>query len=637
VPTLAYGADHSFFSSFTHTNDIHYLVPIFLTIITIAIIYIYTFTRKSKSKPYRHNQPLPKSPRIKKRRRNNSQKELVEPKLPINYSECPLVDIWVHHKPKLFKTLPPEQETGNTEYKFKLCPPTQDRLEQLVSQMQFRLAEGLGEAKYEIGVSDDGSPIGITEEQMQQSLQTLNFMADQLSATNTIVRVRNGTTEGKIVAEVSVRKLSEGKSFTEVRVAACGNVDAGKSTLLGVLTRGCLDNGRGKARLDIFKHKHEIESGRTSDITREILGFDSSGNVVNDSSIQSLSWSEICELSRKVIVFLDLAGDNRYFKSTVRGLIGNFPDFVMIIVAGNMGVTAMTREYYQLCLALKIRCFFVLTKVDICDEATLQKTITELSEILTYEGIKKHPIQVQTMKETLEIAEKMQSDETHEYVPLFCVSNVTGENLDLVRSFLNHIVSVNDWETLQTKPPLFYVNNTYSLPDAGTIVSGTLAQGQIRLNQTLLLGPDSQGNFSPVQVTGIHTNRLPVKIANAGLSISVALKDCSRATTRKGQVLVDVGEPKAVWEFVADMIVTDDSTTLWNSGTENNEVVVHCGCSRQTAKIVQATNILRSSFGSQVRFRYKFHPEFVIPGQRIIFRNGKSRGIGTISRTCELS
>jgi GTPase len=34
--------------------------------------------------------------------------------------------------------------------------------------MQFRIAEGLGEAKYEIGVSDDGVPIGISETQLQQ-------------------------------------------------------------------------------------------------------------------------------------------------------------------------------------------------------------------------------------------------------------------------------------------------------------------------------------------------------------------------------------------------------------------------------------------------------------------------------------
>lgn len=40
-----------------------------------------------------------------------------------------------------------------------------------------------------------------------------------------------------------------------------GNVDAGKSTLLGVLTHGELDNGRGLARQRLFRHKHEMESG----------------------------------------------------------------------------------------------------------------------------------------------------------------------------------------------------------------------------------------------------------------------------------------------------------------------------------------------------------------------------------------
>ena len=58
-----------------------------------------------------------------------------------------------------------------------------------------------------------------------------------------------------------------------------GNADAGKSTLLGVLTQGQLDNGRGQARLNLFRHLHEIQSGRTSCISHEILGFDSKGKV----------------------------------------------------------------------------------------------------------------------------------------------------------------------------------------------------------------------------------------------------------------------------------------------------------------------------------------------------------------------
>ena len=65
------------------------------------------------------------------------------------------------------------------------------------------------------------------------------------------------------------------------RVAVVGNVDAGKSTLLGVLTHGELDNGRGTARQKLFRHKHEMETGRTSSVGNDILGFDREGRVVN--------------------------------------------------------------------------------------------------------------------------------------------------------------------------------------------------------------------------------------------------------------------------------------------------------------------------------------------------------------------
>ena len=80
-----------------------------------------------------------------------------------------------------------------------------------------------------------------------------------------------------------------------------GNVDAGKSTLLGVLTHGDLDNGRGLARQKLFRHKHEIETGRTSSVGNDILGFDSSGNVVNEPDHGTLDWVKICSKATKVI------------------------------------------------------------------------------------------------------------------------------------------------------------------------------------------------------------------------------------------------------------------------------------------------------------------------------------------------
>ena len=73
--------------------------------------------------------------------------------------------------------------------------------------------------------------------------------------------------------------LSISFQFIDIRLAVLGNVDAGKSTLLGVLTHDELDNGRGRARLNLFRHLHEIQTGRTSSISHEILGFNSKGEV----------------------------------------------------------------------------------------------------------------------------------------------------------------------------------------------------------------------------------------------------------------------------------------------------------------------------------------------------------------------
>ena len=64
--------------------------------------------------------------------------------------------------------------------------------------------------------------------------------------------------------------------------------------MLGVLVKGGLDDGRGKARVNLFRHKHEIESGRTSSVGMEIMGFDSKGEVVvSNVSGRKLTWEEI--------------------------------------------------------------------------------------------------------------------------------------------------------------------------------------------------------------------------------------------------------------------------------------------------------------------------------------------------------
>lgn len=57
------------------------------------------------------------------------------------------------------------------------------------------------------------------------------------------------------------------------------------------------------------------------------------GNVVNKPEHGSLDWVKICEKSSKVITFIDLAGHERYLKTTVFGMTGHAPDFGMLMVS----------------------------------------------------------------------------------------------------------------------------------------------------------------------------------------------------------------------------------------------------------------------------------------------------------------
>lgn len=91
--------------------------------------------------------------------------------------------------------------------------PSPSRLEHLVTQMKWRLQEGDGEAIYEIGVEDNGMFVGLTREELDSSLNTLNVMASKLGAHTTLLR-RNvvestGCSFAREVAEVFVRRVPD--------------------------------------------------------------------------------------------------------------------------------------------------------------------------------------------------------------------------------------------------------------------------------------------------------------------------------------------------------------------------------------------------------------------------------------------
>ena len=437
---------------------------------------------------------------------------------------------------------------------------TEDGLQVLAGILQGRIDEGHGETIFDLGLEDGGDSMGFDLAQWNTALQRLREAAGTLPAHDRIMLTHNvgGPEESKTDnarikgawGKVLLRQPADNvEELAVIRIAVVGNVDAGKSTMLGVLVKGNLDDGRGKARVNLFRHKHEVESGRTSSVGLEMMGYDSHGEIVGSSQGRKMYWEDIGKRSSKVISFSDLAGHERYLRTTVFGMLSGSPNYCLLMVAANNGLIGMSREHLGIALALNVPVMVIITKIDICPPQILQETISQLTKILKSPGARKIPIFVKDMEETINTATQMVSQRI---CPIFQVSNVTGENLDLVRTFLNILPHRGHYNP--EGPFEFVINDTFSVPHVGTVVSGVAKSGVIHAGDTVLVGPDSLGQFTTTTIKSIERKRIQVNACFAGQSGSFALKRVRRKEVRKGMVVLrKMDQPPQVFrEFVAE-------------------------------------------------------------------------------------
>jgi len=220
----------------------------------------------------------------------------------------------VHAELDILDSLDLGDETANVRLKHLLLDEhpttTSESTIQLRKLIDTRLDEGHGEVLFDIGLEDNGDPMGFEQKDWDIAYTRVLACAKDEKADVRLLMTRNvATTAGERVVEVDtteskdrscsgkvmIRRIPQSvDDVIETRIAVVGNVDAGKSTMLGVLVKGGLDDGRGKARVNLFRHKHEIESGRTSSVGMEIMGFDTKGEVVAATVPgRKLSWEEI--------------------------------------------------------------------------------------------------------------------------------------------------------------------------------------------------------------------------------------------------------------------------------------------------------------------------------------------------------
>ena len=525
-------------------------------------------------------------------------------------------------------------------------------LQQLTGLVQSRLDEGHGETLFDLGQEDNGDTMSFTKDQWEVALVRITEAASVLKADVRILLTYNVGSDVEAETKNPKDQSCHGKllirqapstpeDVIETRIAVVGNVDAGKSTMLGVLVKGNLDDGRGKARVNLFRHKHEIESGRTSSVGMEIMGFDTHGDaVISPVPGRKLTWAEIGNRSAKVISFTDLAGHERYLRTTVFGLLSSSPNYCLLMVAANNGLIGMSKEHLGIALALNVPVMVVVTKIDICPPQILAQTITQLTRILKSPGARKVPIFIKTHEQCVTTATQFISQRI---CPIFQVSNVTGECLDLVRTFLNILPHHGHYDS--TAPFEFHINDTFSVPFVGTVVSGVVKSGLIHAGDPVLLGPDSLGQFTPTVIRSIERKRIAVPFCSAGQSASFALKRVRRKEVRKGMVILpqpaagsnphsssssshqQPSYPKVYRDFTAEVLILSHATTI----RPKYQAMLHVGAVSQTCAILDLDReYIRTGDRAVVAFRFVQRPEYLCVGDRILFREGRTKGLGIV-------
>jgi len=583
-------------------------------------------------------------------------------------------------------SFPPEPTVGKIEYKLRLTAEEgSERFEELVTQLNWRMRECTSEeecaefddlsqyrdAIYRLGVSDDGQVPGLSDAELAESLSVLKAMAARIPATVTIISRKAGIHPGNRSAITALVRASQSSLFVlgggdEIRICTVGNVDSGKSTLLGLLTQGLQDDGRGRARSAVFRHRHEMETGRTSCIATTTLGFDQTGQVVNykvdgtglfrsqepHHNVGRIeAQARIAEKAAKLITFFDLCGHERYFKTTLQGMVGLNPDYLLCTVDANRGeMRGMVHEHLVVAHALAIPTIICLTKCDMASEDQKAAALLDVKRFMKQLGTQ--TLVVKDSNDAVLAAERILQG----YTPIFLCSAVTGAMMPELKLLLNVIsrrpAVFKEKPQLPTAEPVLQIQIDEffpQVPGVGLVIAGRVLHGTAKPGDAVRIGPmvDAAGDlikdgFVNLRISSIRVQDHPVEQLRAGSSGTFALRSSGKAkdalTQRalsRSRLLVGTKSMLIPTRWIkASITVLQHPSSI----RMNYEPVLHVGMIRQTARVVSMTDadgkaisLLRAGDSAEVLFRWAHWPEIVEPGCALVFRENSVKGIGTVT------
>ena len=512
-----------------------------------------------------------------------------------------------------------EREGGNVEFKERLTRDTHlsdGRRESLVAQLRHRVLSGDGEAVYVVGVTDDGGLAGVEPESFSESMDVLSLLAEEADA-----HIDDVETHGVDDGIVGVATIREGSvlnsSDDHIVVGTAGHVDHGKSTLVGTLVTGDADDGQGNTRGYLDVQPHEVERGLSADLSYGVYGFGDGGPVRMDNPHRKSDRARIVQEADRLVSFVDTVGHEPWLRTTIRGLVGQKLDYGLLAVAADDGPTGTTREHLGVLLATELPTIVAITKTDLVDDDQLAATEREIERLLrdadrTPLLVRRHGVEAAIE----EIGEGV--------VPIVSTSAVTMEGTAILDELFERLPKTGR-EDGQFR---MYIDRTYSVTGVGAVASGTVMSGEVEAGDELLLGPLPDGSFREVEARSIEMHYHRVDRAESGRIVGIALKGVEEAEIDRGMALLPAdADPEPVREFEAEVMVLNHPTRI----DEGYEPVVHLETISEAAAIYPSGGQLLPGDTGRARLRFKFQPYLVEEGQRFVFRESRSKGVGTVT------
>lgn len=209
---------------------------------------------------------------------------------------------------------------------------------------------------------------------------------------------------------------------------------------------------------------------------------------------------------KAVLGFIDVPGHERFIHTMLAGATG--VDFALLVVAADDGVMPQTVEHLEILDLLGVSSGAVaVTKTDRVNADRLEAVKSEVSARLQGTCLAG--------------------------APCFPVSAVTGQGVDALRQHLH--AAAEGWQRAERAEYFrLAVDRSFTLPGVGTVVTGTVFAGEIRVGDELMVSPPGR----PVRVRGLHVQDRPAPLGRRGERCAVALAGVARDEVTRGDWLV---------------------------------------------------------------------------------------------------